>query len=1104
MSHALLLRLFLSPSFFSVHVALQYLRTYGDHVGITHYLTGRLKGMDPVEVEGLWGLVCHLLVTRPSKSAALECFVLERAEESTHIALLTIWFMQASLADLSRGKRDTPSFYICSRVLNRIHSIIFDPPIHTNAPYGPVMQASRKGKVKPRMGPALVGMGTALAAFGLPELGVVGDWAVKQGRVEEGIPRRPRPPGEDGESPSTPAPPVLYEQGDDLPEEEDPDSAAEAQPRAEPPFTGRSDSQSRQASIYDADPSGTRNLSTVSLELPHTAPIPGARRVSGPHATSPSLPFAFPPRRPDMEDPFGQLDSETKQWKNGHLEQRFPAHIERQHSRFSSSPSISTASRQSADVQLLARYPPEAQTALLKANYFKCQTRFLFALEAISNRLLIVPKPARVSALRAELTNLNHQLPSEVCLPMWCPSTDSDQCRAHHRIVRIPAGECVVLNSAERAPYLLFLEILQGDLDFDPIKRGNKEIVKKLLKEQNQHHTNGHAHTLEDEGHVDLRKLAIKSLSGTQQVALGQAQPEPIPEASVLLPPPALSTIPPTPEGSSRNSLTESPVEDEEEMDLVEQLYGSNISLRAEAIDLADSIVLPTPPKNKALDIATWSRSNPGSPRFEAGVDTTPRRNSNVGVPQRAASPGPTSTPPQEGALTPGGHLPVLSLEDYSERMRTAAVMLAQLNANMVAIPPSPEQHPTLVGGVLSWIPGTSRPPPPQRNASSNGQLPDGTPIPHSAAVRLRLNHTEAAAIKEKIMKEMMSLEEERMQRMSEAEGEDVGLGMSGGPNRKTAEDESIVRRELNKSDPSAPVFKEVWATKKARIRSNSPYGHLASWDCISMIVKTGADLRQEQLATQLIREFERIWREESCLCYARSFRILITGVSSGLVETVTDAVSIHSIKKAEYARRLAEGRFGNVSLMDHFVNSYGDPSSARFVRAQRNFIRSLAGYSVITYLLQIKDRHNGNILMDRDGHLIHIDFGFMLSNSPGGNMGFEAAPFKLPMEYVDILGGIDSKAFAEFKMLFKEGFEAARKHCDRILTVVELMQKDSALPCFVLLGEQTANALRERFQPGLTQSLFRDYLERLIMSSVGSTWTRLYDSYQYYSQSIL
>ena len=92
------------------------------------------------------------------------------------------------------------------------------------------------------------------------------------------------------------------------------------------------------------------------------------------------------------------------------------------------------------------------------------------------------------------------------------------------------------------------------------------------------------------------------------------------------------------------------------------------------------------------------------------------------------------------------------------------------------------------------------------------------------------------------------------------------------------------------------------------------------------------------------------------------------------------------------------------------------------------------SGYSVVTYLLQLKDRHNGNILLDRDGHLVHIDFGFMLSNSPG-NIGFEAAPFKLPLEYIEVLGGIDSAAYKEFRRLFKEGFEAARKHCDRIIS---------------------------------------------------------------------
>ena len=92
------------------------------------------------------------------------------------------------------------------------------------------------------------------------------------------------------------------------------------------------------------------------------------------------------------------------------------------------------------------------------------------------------------------------------------------------------------------------------------------------------------------------------------------------------------------------------------------------------------------------------------------------------------------------------------------------------------------------------------------------------------------------------------------------------------------------------------------------------------------------------------------------------------------------------------------------------------------------------------------------------------------------------------------------------------------------LLALVELMQKDSSLPCFAAFGEQTAAQLRDRFQQGLTQSAVEEHVQRLIDTSLGSNWTRLYDSvrltrsvvmetiadfsrhrqYQYYSQSIL
>lgn len=58
----------------------------------------------------------------------------------------------------------------------------------------------------------------------------------------------------------------------------------------------------------------------------------------------------------------------------------------------------------------------------------------------------------------------------------------------------------------------------------------------------------------------------------------------------------------------------------------------------------------------------------------------------------------------------------------------------------------------------------------------------------------------------------------------------------------------------------------------------------------------------------------------------------------------------------------------------------------------------------------------------------------------------------------------------------------------------------DSKLDCFALFGTQTAHHLRERFALGLTTSAVDVYLERLIVSSTGSNYTRLYDTFQYYS----
>jgi phosphatidylinositol 4-kinase len=56
-SHGLLLRLFLSPEFFNANVALRYLTIYPDHIGITYYLTRRLRELDTHQLRDVWGFI---------------------------------------------------------------------------------------------------------------------------------------------------------------------------------------------------------------------------------------------------------------------------------------------------------------------------------------------------------------------------------------------------------------------------------------------------------------------------------------------------------------------------------------------------------------------------------------------------------------------------------------------------------------------------------------------------------------------------------------------------------------------------------------------------------------------------------------------------------------------------------------------------------------------------------------------------------------------------------------------------------------------------------------------------------------------------------------
>eukprot|EP00580_Thalassiosira_gravida_P016953 CAMPEP_0201665478 /NCGR_PEP_ID=MMETSP0494-20130426/6608_1 /ASSEMBLY_ACC=CAM_ASM_000839 /TAXON_ID=420259 /ORGANISM="Thalassiosira gravida, Strain GMp14c1" /LENGTH=1606 /DNA_ID=CAMNT_0048144447 /DNA_START=213 /DNA_END=5033 /DNA_ORIENTATION=+ len=293
--------------------------------------------------------------------------------------------------------------------------------------------------------------------------------------------------------------------------------------------------------------------------------------------------------------------------------------------------------------------------------------------------------------------------------------------------------------------------------------------------------------------------------------------------------------------------------------------------------------------------------------------------------------------------------------------------------------------------------------------------------------------------------------------------------------------------------------FGERWAEKKARLAASSPHGSLPGWDLIGCIVKSNDDLRQEVFVMQLIGLCAEAFDTAGLDLWVHPYDIVATGLSTGIIECVRNAMSFDSLKK-----RPGYGTDGLVGHFQRMTEIAADPFKA-LNEAKQNFVSSLAAYSLMSYLFMFKDRHNGNLLLDTAGHVIHIDFGFVFGIAPGGSFSLEqSTPFKLTDEMLDVMGGLGSPLFSEFVTLFCCGFLALQAHADTFLTVVEVTCRGSNFPCFDGKDpEEVLSKLRERFCPDLNKSQTVAYALDLIKFATTSYGTKQYDYFQYLSQGI-
>ncbi|ELU04838.1 hypothetical protein CAPTEDRAFT_155274 [Capitella teleta] len=237
-------------------------------------------------------------------------------------------------------------------------------------------------------------------------------------------------------------------------------------------------------------------------------------------------------------------------------------------------------------------------------------------------------------------------------------------------------------------------------------------------------------------------------------------------------------------------------------------------------------------------------------------------------------------------------------------------------------------------------------------------------------------------------------------------------------------------------------------------------------------IYKHGDDLRQDQLVLQIITLMDRLLRIENLDLKITPYKVLATSSRDGFIQFI-DSRAIADIQ-------------ANDGSIQNYLRKHMPAEGGPYGIAQEcidNYIKSCAGYSVITYILGVGDRHLDNILIAPNGCLFHVDFGYILGRDPKPM----PPPMRLSREMIEAMGGVGSEHFADFKQHSYTAFLHLRRHANLILHLFSLMV-DANVPDIALEPDKTVKKVQDKFRLDLTDEEAVQYMQTIIDASASAT----------------
>lgn len=143
--------------------------------------------------------------------------------------------------------------------------------------------------------------------------------------------------------------------------------------------------------------------------------------------------------------------------------------------------------------------------------------------------------------------------------------------------------------------------------------------------------------------------------------------------------------------------------------------------------------------------------------------------------------------------------------------------------------------------------------------------------------------------------------------------------------------------------------------------------------------------------------------------------------------------------------------------------------SCEMWLQYRSTYARSLAVMSMVGYVLGLGDRHLNNLMIKKNGAIVHIDFGDCFETAMHREQFPEAVPFRLTRMLVRALGVIGVEG--AYRLTSEHVMRQLRKYRDSLQSVLETFVHDPLVPWKGVVGRRAHTEEMQRQQSSTEQA---------------------------------